>query len=178
MPHVRSDCDGGGGFWEVNTASHVDFPQQSRIVEVVDNHDGTLSIFTTMLDHAGPASYGGRTGEPVSLAGLGRELALNDWQSRTRWPGGRPRGPQCRAAGRQAGRDALTPDRGGYSAAASCPQAPSISRPRVSRTVVGMPRASSRRTNSRSSRGSDAVHFDPGVGFSGIRLTCTQPQSP
>ena len=27
-------------------------------------------------------------------------------------------------------------------------------------------------------RGSLAVHFEPGVGFSGIRLTCTQPQSP
>ena len=35
--------------------------------------------------------------------------------------------------------------------AASCPHAPSISRPRVSRTVVGTPFASSRRTNSRSS---------------------------
>ena len=48
------------------------------------------------------------------------------------------------------------------SVAASWPQAPSISRPRVSRTVVGMPFASSRRTNSRSSAGSDAVHFEPG----------------
>ena len=55
--------------------------------------------------------------------------------------------------------------------AASWPQAPSISRPRVSRTVVGMPLASRRRTNSRSSAGSEAVHFDPGVGLSGIRLT-------
>ena len=26
--------------------------------------------------------------------------------------------------------------------------------------------------------GRDAVHFEPGVGLSGIRLTCTQPQSP
>ena len=50
--------------------------------------------------------------------------------------------------------------------------------PRVSRTVVGMPFASSRRTNSRSSSGSEAVHLLPGVGLSGIRLTCTQPQSP
>lgn len=79
--HARSD--GTGGFWEVNTASHIDFPQQSRIIEVADNHDGTLSIFTTMLDHAGPASCGGRTDTPVALASLGRELAMNDWQSRT-----------------------------------------------------------------------------------------------
>lgn len=44
-----------------------------------------------------------------------------------------------------------------------------MSLPRVSRTVVGMPLAMSRRTNSRSSSGRDAVHIDPGVGFKGIR---------
>ena len=79
--HKRSD--GSGGFWEVNTASHVDWPQQSRLVEVLDNADGTLSIFTTMVDHAGPASYAGRTDSPVRLAGLARELAANDPQERT-----------------------------------------------------------------------------------------------
>ena len=47
---------------------------------------------------------------------------------------------RTRPAGRHA---AVTPD-----VAASWPQAPSISRPRVSRTVVGTPLASSRRTNS------------------------------
>jgi metallophosphoesterase (TIGR03767 family) len=71
-----------GGFWEVNTAAHIDFPQQSRLVEIVDNADGTLSIFTTMLDHGGPAAYGGRLGDPVSLAGLSRELSANDWHER------------------------------------------------------------------------------------------------
>src|SRR6185437_3849699 len=55
--------------------------------------------------------------------------------------------------------------------AASWPQAPSISRPRVSRTVTGTPWASRRRTNSRCAAGRDAVHFEPGVGLSGIRLT-------
>ncbi|QIX26886.1 TIGR03767 family metallophosphoesterase [Nocardioides sp. JQ2195] len=71
-----------GGFWEINTASHADFPQQSRLVEIVDNRDGTLSLFTTMLDHDGPAAYGGRIQDPVSLAGLARELSANDWQER------------------------------------------------------------------------------------------------
>src|SRR5665811_2329217 len=51
-----------------------------------------------------------------------------------------------------------------------------MSEPRVSRTVVGTPRARNRRTNSRSTPGSEAVHFEPGVGFSGIGLTCTQPR--
>ena len=44
----------GGGFWEINTASHIDWPQQSRLIEVMDNRDGTLSIFGTMLDSAAP----------------------------------------------------------------------------------------------------------------------------
>jgi metallophosphoesterase (TIGR03767 family) len=74
--------DGSGGFWEVNTAAHVDWPQQSRLLEVTDNRDGTLSIFATMLDHSGPVAYGGRTGDPLVLAGLARELAANDWQLR------------------------------------------------------------------------------------------------
>jgi metallophosphoesterase (TIGR03767 family) len=79
IPHARKT---GGGFWEVNTAAHIDFPQQSRIVELADNRDGTLSIFATILDSAGPASYGGRLTDPVRLASLSRELAGNDWQDR------------------------------------------------------------------------------------------------
>jgi len=35
-----------------------------------------------MLAHDGPAAYGGRTGHPLVLAGLARELAVNDWQRR------------------------------------------------------------------------------------------------
>ena len=78
----RREAGWPGGFWEVNTAAHVDWPQQSRLVEVTDNRDGTLSVFATMLDHSGPASFGGRTDGPVPLAGLARELAANDWQER------------------------------------------------------------------------------------------------
>ncbi|QYJ03227.1 TIGR03767 family metallophosphoesterase [Nocardioides panacisoli] len=71
----------GGGLWEITTASHIDWPQQSRLLEVADNRDGTLSIFTTMVDHAGPAATGGSgaLADAAGLAGLGRELALNDW---------------------------------------------------------------------------------------------------
>jgi metallophosphoesterase (TIGR03767 family) len=79
---ARSAAGKPGRFWEINTASHCDFPQQSRLIEVFDNLDGTLSIFTTMVDHAGPASYGGNINNPVSLAGLARELSANDWQDR------------------------------------------------------------------------------------------------
>ena len=78
LAHARP---GGGGLWEINTASHIDWPQQSRLIEICDNGDGTLSIFTTMVDHAGPTAWG--TGTSVKLAGLGRELAANDPQNRT-----------------------------------------------------------------------------------------------
>jgi len=71
-----------GGFWEINTASHIDWPQQARLVEIADNQDGTLSIFTTMLDHAGPASPSSDLSDPTQLAGLSRLLSANDWQER------------------------------------------------------------------------------------------------
>lgn len=77
-PRPRPD---GGGLWEITTASHVDWPQQARIIEVTDNDDGTLSIFATMVDHAGPASAGAGTANAPQLAGLARELAANDWHA-------------------------------------------------------------------------------------------------
>jgi metallophosphoesterase (TIGR03767 family) len=70
-----------GGFWEVNTASHIDWPQQSRIVEVADNRDGTLSVITTITDTAAPPSYCGNLTGSMNLASLSRELGINDWQA-------------------------------------------------------------------------------------------------
>jgi metallophosphoesterase (TIGR03767 family) len=69
-----------GGFWQVNTAAHVDWPQQARVVELVDNADGTLSIFGTLIDHAAPRTPGPAPTGPLELAALSRELASNDWQ--------------------------------------------------------------------------------------------------
>ena len=45
--------------------------------------DGTLSLFTTMLDHAGPLAHGGDLTDPTALAGLSRELGANDPQERS-----------------------------------------------------------------------------------------------
>ncbi|WP_211878088.1 hypothetical protein [Pseudarthrobacter albicanus] len=67
-----------GGFWEITTASLIDYPQQSRIVELLDNGDGTLSIAATLVDHSAPESViyeGGHTAR--SLAALSLELAIN-----------------------------------------------------------------------------------------------------
>ncbi|MBG6225746.1 metallophosphoesterase (TIGR03767 family) [Arthrobacter sp. CAN_A2] len=76
VPHPGSG--GSGGFWEVTTASLIDFPQQSRVVEMLDNRDGTLSIIATLVDHSSAGDVrrdGPQT--PQSLAALSLELATN-----------------------------------------------------------------------------------------------------
>jgi metallophosphoesterase (TIGR03767 family) len=72
----------GGGFWELNTAAHIDWPQQGRVVELVDNNDGTLSVFGTIIDHAAPPAWTANPTTSVELAALSRELGMNDWQAR------------------------------------------------------------------------------------------------
>jgi metallophosphoesterase (TIGR03767 family) len=66
-----------GSFWEVNTASHVDYPQMARIVELVDNHDGTLSLATTLVESAAPVVADTADLTRTGLASLYRELAYN-----------------------------------------------------------------------------------------------------
>ncbi|MDQ4005828.1 MAG: TIGR03767 family metallophosphoesterase [Actinomycetota bacterium] len=56
-----------GTFWDIGTAAHIDWPAQGRLIDVVDNRDGTLSIFTTLFDH---------DDDPV--VSLARELSGND----------------------------------------------------------------------------------------------------
>jgi hypothetical protein len=67
-----------GGFWQITTASHIDFPEQARIVEIVDNGDGTMSIFTTMIEHAAPITADHGDLSPLGLASISRELSANN----------------------------------------------------------------------------------------------------
>jgi metallophosphoesterase (TIGR03767 family) len=79
------------GFYEIVTAGHIDWPQQSRAIELVDNEDGTMSLVLTMLDHDGPPRAGGpkpsldpkghAPEQVLHLASIGRELAYNDFQN-------------------------------------------------------------------------------------------------
>ena len=88
-PYARKrNAKAPGGFWEVNTAAHVDWPQQARTIELVDNRNGTLSIFGTVIDHVAPTSYGKRPKSPLELASLSRELGANDWQESDKSPKG------------------------------------------------------------------------------------------
>jgi hypothetical protein len=89
---------GLGDFWHVSTAAHIDWPQQARMIELV-NIGGKLSMVVTMLDHDGPANPGGpkppqqdqgEAGEQVlRLAGIGREIGYNDYQGSRGARGGR-----------------------------------------------------------------------------------------
>jgi len=86
-PHRRADgARIPGGFWEVNTASHIDFPQQARLVEMADNRDGTLSIFGTIVDSDAALVPPTNPASARDLASLSRELAVNDWQERQSAP--------------------------------------------------------------------------------------------
>jgi metallophosphoesterase (TIGR03767 family) len=79
----------GGGFWSIRTAAEADWPQQSRLLEIMDNKDGTLSIFGTILDHAAsaaaPAHGTDASGFTTDdLASVGRTMSYNDNQKGAR----------------------------------------------------------------------------------------------
>jgi metallophosphoesterase (TIGR03767 family) len=78
-------CPAGGNWWEINTAAEIDWPQQSRLLELMDNADGTLSIFGTLLDHSGsyevPASGSAVGFNSDQLAALSRSFSFNDPQA-------------------------------------------------------------------------------------------------
>jgi metallophosphoesterase (TIGR03767 family) len=88
-PFERRDGQGKtlGGFWQINTAAHIDWPQQSRTIDIVDDRDGNLSLFGTAIDQAGspnpggapPSDGSGESPEAVQrLASISRELSYND----------------------------------------------------------------------------------------------------
>ena len=80
-PFERPD---GTTWWEINTSAVIDYPNQSRLVELMDNRDGTLSLFNTVVDHAAPAAApegcadcAAAFDEP-QLASIGRAFTFND----------------------------------------------------------------------------------------------------
>jgi 3',5'-cyclic AMP phosphodiesterase CpdA len=64
------------GYWLINTASLIDYPQQARALRVVATRNGGVALRTWMLDHVFPGDLGT----------ISRQLAYLDAQ------GGRPKG--------------------------------------------------------------------------------------
>ncbi|GAA3283910.1 TIGR03767 family metallophosphoesterase [Dactylosporangium vinaceum] len=81
---LGNNVPGTGGFYEIATASHIDWPIQSRLIEITAGR-GTIGINTTIVDIAAPLDHQGDLGSPTALAALARELAANDPTER---PGG------------------------------------------------------------------------------------------
>lgn len=75
----RNRIEPHGHFWEIVTASHLEWPQQSRVIELAALANGALAVYTTALDHSAPprpAASGAQR-----LASISRELALNEPQA-------------------------------------------------------------------------------------------------
>ena len=72
-PMASTDLIPQNGYWEVETPSMIEYPQQSRIFEIVDNRDGTGTIYITLLDH-----WPVMNDDSDDLAHLGRLLAFED----------------------------------------------------------------------------------------------------
>lgn len=76
--------EGQNGFWHVLTASLIDWPQQGRVVEILQDGD-ELVIATAVFDHDSPIDLASSTADldnPINLAGLSRALSANHWQRR------------------------------------------------------------------------------------------------
>jgi hypothetical protein len=96
-----------GGLWEITTASHIDWPQQARLLDLVDDGHGTLSIVTTSIGvMSDPDVLVGAQSSVEWLASMSHRLAWEDPQGST----GRDGGPS--AAGEPQDRDVelLVPD--------------------------------------------------------------------
>ena len=94
-PEGPEDATGPGDFWHISTSAHLDFPQQSRMIEFIDNgkrvrNRKTMSMVLTVVDHAGPPRPPafGAIPDVLRLASIGREISYNDYQAVAQTPSG------------------------------------------------------------------------------------------
>lgn len=85
--HFNAAIQHGGesGFWEITTASLIDWPQQGRILEFIRVGDD-IAMVSTVVDHDSPVEWDGSSLEVRDMAGISRQLAANDYQRRDETP--------------------------------------------------------------------------------------------
>lgn len=82
-PFARGEED-GSGFWQITTASVVEWPQETRTIELLDNRDGSLSIFATVVSGTSSLPAPPLSGTPAGtldhaeLVSIARDLARGD----------------------------------------------------------------------------------------------------
>lgn len=74
------------GFWEITTASLIDWPQQARILEFVrvqGELGPQIAVVSTVMDHGAPVDWSpDELDSTVNLAAISRVLAANDYRLR------------------------------------------------------------------------------------------------
>lgn len=73
------------GFWQIETSSLIDWPQEGRIIEIFLDHNQDICIASTQINHNGVVAseiteYS--VDQINHLAGISRLLSVNDWQRR------------------------------------------------------------------------------------------------
>lgn len=79
--------DPSRGYWEVSTGSPLEYPMQGRLLDITDNGDGTVSIFSTVYDTAA-SLHPGDSMDPTAddgvnqldLASIARQVGVRDPQ--------------------------------------------------------------------------------------------------
>lgn len=78
--------DDASGFWEITTASLIDWPQQGRVLEIVRVRDGDrpeVAIVSTVVDHGAPPEWSvDALDDHSSIAAVSRVLSANDYRLR------------------------------------------------------------------------------------------------
>ena len=74
------------GFWQIESSSLIDWPQQGRIIEIFLDKEESIWIVSTPVNHSGSllaSCQDADLSQVNDLAGVSRVLSVNDWQRRS-----------------------------------------------------------------------------------------------
>lgn len=144
-----------GGFWQIESGGVYGWPVVARLVDMMDNRDGTLSLFGTMVAQQTPPAIPA-SGTPAGgfseeqLASISRVLSFNDFQGNPTGTLGKPQDRNVELLVGDPRRNPLDPTSGFRRRCASLRGR--IAGRRVHRVRLGARRRTVRRAYSRSTR--------------------------